>query len=125
MVPERILEEPLPVRVARIVDRIPRGKVTTYGRIALALGTPRGARMVGWVMNSMPGSGHPAHRVVNRHGVLTGAHAWGNPGIMRDLLEAEDVPFVDEWQVDLNACLWDPSDEPDLDDLAGSPSAPW
>jgi methylated-DNA-protein-cysteine methyltransferase-like protein len=109
-------------RVCFIVSRIPVGRVTTYGRIARALGSPGSARMVGWVMSSL-GSGHdlPAHRVVNHAGFLSGAQAWGNPEIMRDLLREEDVPFRDAWVVDLDACLWDPADEPDLDALFRSP----
>jgi methylated-DNA-protein-cysteine methyltransferase-like protein len=74
--------------------------------------------MVGWVMSNL-GHGHglPAHRVVNHAGFLSGAEAWGNPEIMRDLLLGEGVPFLEEWVVDLDACLWDPADEPELDAL--------
>jgi methylated-DNA-protein-cysteine methyltransferase-like protein len=105
-------------RVCFVVSLIPAGRVTTYGRIARALGSPRSARMVGWVMSSLP-SGHdlPAHRVVNHVGFLSGAEAWGNPEIMRDLLLEEGVPFREEWVVDLDACLWDPADNPELDAL--------
>jgi methylated-DNA-protein-cysteine methyltransferase related protein len=107
-----------PDRVTMIVARIPPGRVTTYGRIARALGSPRSARMVGWVMSSLPPDHElPAHRVVNRVGELSGAHAWGHPEIMRDLLEEEGVPFRSDWCVDLEACVWDPADEPDLDGL--------
>lgn len=99
-------------RVMEIVQRIPSGSVTTYGRIALALGSPRSARMVGWAMSHLPDDHDlPAHRVVNHAGILTGAQAWGNPEIMRDLLLEEGVPFAGEWQVDLRECLWDPSDD--------------
>ena len=99
-----------------MVSRIPAGRVTTYGRIARALGAPQSARMVGWALGSLnSGSNLPAHRVVNRVGFLSGAQAWGNPEIMRDLLLGEGVPFREEWVVDLDACLWDPADEPDLD----------
>ena len=105
-------------RTCLVVSRIPVGRVTTYGRIARALGSPRSARMVGWVMSSLPsGHGLPAHRVVNQVGFLSGAEAWGNPEIMRDLLADEGVPFREEWVVDLAACLWDPADEPEFDTL--------
>jgi methylated-DNA-protein-cysteine methyltransferase-like protein len=109
---------PFPDRVALVVERIPEGFVTTYGRIAAALGSPKAARMVGWALNGQV-DGHriPAHRVVNRVGVLSGAPAFGAPGRMRELLEAEDVPFLDDITVDLEACLWDPADDAGLADL--------
>jgi len=96
--------------VVHVVNHIPYGRVTTYGRIALALGAPRSARMVGWTMAAR-GSETPAHRVVNRNGFLSGAQAWGNPDIMRGLLVEEGIPFQDEWTVDLDKCVWDPSDD--------------
>ncbi len=107
-----------PRRVVLVISRIPQGKVTTYGRIAAALGSPRSARMVGWALGNLPlNHDVPAHRVVNRVGYLSGAEAWGNPNIMRDLLIDEGVPFRDEWEVDLEACVWEPADDPQLDDL--------
>lgn len=99
--------------VVHVANRIPRGSVTTYGRIALVLGAPRSARMVGWAMAAR-GRETPAHRVVNRNGFLSGAQAWGNPQIMRDHLLEEGVPFKDEWTVDLEKCVWDPSDDAEL-----------
>lgn len=103
---------PMTQLVALVVSHIPEGRVTTYGRIARAIGSPRSARIVGWTMSHLPESADaPAHRVVNRLGELSGAHAWGHPEIMRDLLMEEDIPFVGEWQVDLAACVWDPSDD--------------
>ena len=105
-------------RVYEIVARIPRGQVTTYGRIARALGSPRSARMVGWALHSSPvGLELPAHRVVNRNGMLSGALHFGHPDAMRHLLLAEDVTFVDDITVNLNAHLWDPADDPSLDYL--------
>ncbi len=86
-----------PQRALLVVARIPCGQVTTYGRIAAALGSPQAARMVGWALGNLPaGHNYPAHRVVNRVGYLSGAEAWGNPEIMRDLLIDEGVPFRDE-----------------------------
>lgn len=105
-------------RVYVVVARIPPGHVTTYGRIARALGSPRSARMVGWALNSCPTERDlPAHRVVNRNGVLTGALHFGHPDVMRALLLAEDVTFLDEITVDLEKHLWDPAGEPSLDYL--------
>lgn len=106
-------------RVYAVVERIPYGRVTTYGRIARALGTPRSARMVGWALHRTPPERHlPAHRVVNRAGFLSGALHFGHPDRMRILLEDEGVPFIGEDTVDLQTVLWDPADEPELDYLA-------
>lgn len=97
-------------RVYEIVRRIPRGKVTTYGHIARALGMASSARMVGWAMNAV---GHPdrldvpAHRVVNRNGLLTGRMHFETPFVMRERLEAEGVRFVGE-AVDMANHLWMP-----------------
>lgn len=106
-------------RVLFLVSKIPAGQVTTYGRLARAAGAPRSARMVGWVLHHLPrGHDYPAHRVVNRAGHLSGAEAWGDPRIMRDLLVRDGVPFRDEWDVDLEKCLWDPADDPAFDHVA-------
>jgi methylated-DNA-protein-cysteine methyltransferase-like protein len=105
-------------RVYAVVARIPPGRVTTYGRIARALGSPRSARMVGWALARSPSTLNlPAQRVVNRQGVLTGALHFGHPDAMRDLLLEEGVTFVDEITVDLVTHLWDPAEDPDLDYL--------
>lgn len=99
-------------RVYQIVARIPRGRVTTYGRIALALGEGRAARMVGWaLMAAIDDDLLPCHRVVNRLGFLSGGWHFGHPDIMRGLLLAEDIPFLEEYRVDLDTCVWEP-DEP-------------
>lgn len=98
-----------PRRVWDIVCRIPPGRVTTYGHIARALGSPRAARQVGWALHAVPPDEHiPCHRVVNRIGVLSGAAHFGGTDAMRALLVAEGVPFVDELQVDLDRVLWSP-----------------
>lgn len=105
-------------RVYIVVARIPKGRVTTFGRIARALGSPRSARMVGWALARSPSAlDLPAQRVVNRQGVLTGALHFGHPDAMRDLLLEEGVTFIDEITVDLGAHLWDPADDPTLDYL--------
>lgn len=109
---------PFPERVYAVVARIPSGRVTTYGAIARALGSPRSARMVGWALRFAPAARHlPCHRVVNRIGVLSGADHFGLPGVMRDLLLAESIPFCDDHQVDLRQSFWDPAGDPNLDHL--------
>ena len=98
-----------------VVSRIPRGRVTTYGSIARALGTPRAARSVGWELSlALEEDALPCHRVVDRNGFLSGGWRWGHPDVMAALLHDEGVPFLDTHRVDLAACLWLP-DEEDLD----------
>ncbi len=107
-------------RVFVVVSRIPRGRVTTYGSIARALGTPRAARSVGWALSLAPDEDAlPCHRVVDRNGFLSGGWHWGHPDIMAGLLQDEGVPFLDPYRVDLAACLWLP-DEENLELDAGS-----
>lgn len=98
-------------RVFAVVAAIPHGRVTTYGAIARAIGQPRGARAVGWALHQAPGDGLPCHRVVNRVGFLSGGWHFGHPDVMAGLLRAEGVPFVDDYQVDIDACLWVPEIE--------------
>lgn len=101
---------PLASRIFALVKACPTGKVTTYGWLAKAVGYPRGARMVGWVMNETPqGRGIPAQRVINSKGELSGSWAFGQKGKMRQLLEAEGVTFTDDGKVDLKRYGWDPS----------------
>lgn len=94
-------------KVYDIVARIPRGRVTTYGRVARAIGDVRGARMVGWALMKAPPE-LPCQRVVNRNGELTGGWHFGHPDVMRSLLLAEGIPFAEEYRVDLTQCVWDP-----------------
>jgi methylated-DNA-protein-cysteine methyltransferase-like protein len=108
MKPARLLTE----RVYQVVARIPYGRVTTYGDIARSLGSVRGARMVGWALHAVPEERRlPCHRVVNRYGELSGGWHFGHPDVMKGLLLAEGVPFVEEYRVDLSRCLWLPWDE--------------
>lgn len=101
-----------PERVYRLVARIPRGRVTTYGRIAHALGHPRWARQVGWALHGVdPELDLPCQRVVNRDGELSGGWAFGHPEIMKSQLLAEGVPFSGEYRVDLARCVWDPEED--------------
>ncbi|MBO0948787.1 MGMT family protein [Fibrella forsythiae] len=96
--------------VYAVVRQIPVGRVTTYGAIAQYLGLRAGARMVGWAMNGCHTRPDvPAHRVVNRLGILSGKHFFGSPTRMQELLEAEGVPVTDDTVVDFKARLWDPS----------------
>ncbi|HEX6982202.1 MAG TPA: MGMT family protein [Balneolaceae bacterium] len=95
-------------RVYEIVAKIPVGKVTTYGTIAQYLGIASGARMVGYALNNVAGTGIPAHRVVNRRGELTGRSHFPDD-TMRERLQQENIAFVDEYQVDIEAHFWDPN----------------
>ena len=112
---EQANRTPFVERVYAVIRLIPRGRVTTYGRIARYLGATRSARLVGFALHNSPDDvSENAHRVVNRNGELTGGWAWGHPAIMRGLLEDEGVTFIDEYQVNLQRHLWDPNDELDV-----------
>jgi len=101
---------PLATRVFALVKACPVGKVTTYGWLGKALGYPRGARMIGWIMNETPqGQDIPAQRVINSKGELSGSWAFGQKGKMRQLLEAEGIVFTEDGKVDLKRYGWDPS----------------
>jgi methylated-DNA-protein-cysteine methyltransferase-like protein len=96
-------------RVYAVARQIPYGKVTSYGAIAKALGTARSARMVGWAMNAAHNRDDvPAHRVVNRKGLLTGKHHFDGTNLMQQLLESEGIEIVDNQIVDLEAHFWEP-----------------
>ncbi len=93
-----------------VVRLIPKGRVTSYGAIAKYLGGG-GARMVGWAMNASHGEFDvPAHRVVNRNGVLTGKHHFGG-NRMQELLESEGIKVEKDQVVDFKKLFWNPSDE--------------
>lgn len=96
-------------RVYTIARQIPEGRVTSYGAIAKALGTARSARMVGWAMNASHNMEDvPAHRVVNRNGVLTGKHHFDGTSLMQQLLESEGVVVVNNQIVDFEKYFWQP-----------------
>jgi methylated-DNA-protein-cysteine methyltransferase related protein len=95
----------LAARVFALVQACPVGRVTTYSAIAKALGYPRGARMIGWIMQDAT-EGVPAQRVVSSTGELTGNWAFG--GTMRQRLEAEGITFTDDGKVDLKRYGWEP-----------------
>jgi methylated-DNA-protein-cysteine methyltransferase related protein len=99
--------------VFEVARQIPKGRVTSYGAIAACLGTKLSARMVGWAMN---GAGKvkpkvPAHRVVNRNGMLTGKHHFSKPELMQQLLEKEGIKIKDDTVVDFEKLFWDPAAE--------------
>ena len=97
--------------VARL---IPFGKVTSYGAIAKYLGAARSARMVGWAMNATHyDDSVPAHRVVNRKGLLTGKHHFDGTNLMQQLLESEGIKIVDNQIQDFEKVFWNPSTELD------------
>lgn len=99
--------------VYEVARQIPKGRVTSYGAIAACLGTKSSARMVGWAMNGC----HkirpkvPAHRVVNRNGMLTGKFHFDPPGQMEALLKKEGVKVKNDQVVDFKNLFWDPASE--------------
>jgi methylated-DNA-protein-cysteine methyltransferase-like protein len=96
-------------RVYDVVKQIPYGRVTSYGAVAKYLGAARSARMVGWAMNaSHTIEDVPAHRVVNKQGLLTGKHHFGGTNLMQQLLESEGVVVIDNQIQNLDTYLWDP-----------------
>lgn len=100
-------------KVYQVVKYIPYGRVTSYGAIANYLGSRGSARMVGWAMNASHSAREsvPAHRVVNRNGVLSGKHHFGSPDIMQQLLESEGLIIEEDKIIDFNKCFWDPQKE--------------
>ncbi len=94
-----------------VVRLIPEGRVTSYGAIATYLGSKGGARLVGWAMNACHGIENiPAHRVVNRNGVLTGKNFFG-PGVMQELLEKEGIEIRNDQIIRFIDYFWDPGIE--------------
>ncbi len=99
-------------RVYEVAKLIPFGRVTSYGAIAKYLGAARSARMVGWAMNASGSQEDvPAHRVVNRKGMLSGKHHFEGTNLMQQLLESEDVEVEDNMVVDFQRLFWDPMKE--------------
>jgi methylated-DNA-protein-cysteine methyltransferase-like protein len=100
-------------RVYDVTRLIPYGRVTSYGAIARYLGSGRSARMVGWALNVCHTNPEfiPAHRVVNRNGLLTGKHYFGNSTTMEQLLTNEGIIVEDEQIVNFTEKFWDPSSE--------------
>lgn len=100
-------------KVYEVVKLIPCGRVTSYGAIAAYLGTPGSSRMVGWAMNASHHATEfiPAHRVVNRNGLLTGKHHFDTPMAMQELLESEGVKVIDNQVIDFDKLFWNPMKE--------------
>lgn len=99
-------------RVYAVVRLIPSGRVTSYGAIANYLGATGSARMVGWAMNNASKMEDiPAHRVVNRKGLLTGKHHFPGSRVMEQMLEAEGVKVVNDQIVEFQKHFWDPGVE--------------
>jgi len=99
-------------KVYEVARLIPYGRVTSYGAIARYLGAPGSARMVGWAMNASHNMDDvPAHRVVNRKGLLTGKHHFEGTDLMQQLLENEGVQVVDHQVIDFDSLFWDPNNK--------------
>ncbi len=102
--------------VYEVARQVPKGRVTSYGAIAACLGTKLSARMVGWAMNGC----HrvkpkvPAHRVVNRNGMLTGKHHFSPPGMMEQLLKKEGIKVKNDQVQNFKELFWDPLKELDF-----------
>ncbi|MEI6888080.1 MAG: MGMT family protein [Bacteroidales bacterium] len=107
------LKESFFQNVYEVVEKIPCGRVTSYGAIAEYLGLRGSARMVGWAMTaSHAGKNNvPAHRVVNRNGLLTGKHHFGGPKVMQQLLESEGIQVKDDRVIEFEKMFWEPGKE--------------
>lgn len=102
-------------RTYEVAKLIPYGRVTSYGAIAKYLGAARSARMVGWAMNGSHNMKDiPAHRVVNRKGLLTGKHHFNGTNLMQQLLENEGIKVIDNQIQNLEKHFWDPLVELDI-----------
>lgn len=101
-------------KVYDVARLIPYGRVTSYGAIAKFLGAARSARMVGWAMNACGGRDDvPAHRVVNRVGLLSGKHHFAGTNLMQQLLESEGIKVKENKIVNFEKHFWDPAEELD------------
>jgi methylated-DNA-protein-cysteine methyltransferase-like protein len=99
-------------KVYQVVRQIPEGRVSSYGAIARAIGSPQSSRMVGWAMNASHNvEDVPAHRVVNRMGLLTGKHHFDGTNLMQQLLENEGIEVIDNQIQHFDDVFWDPNQE--------------
>ena len=98
-------------KVYEVARKIPYGKVTSYGAIAKHLGAAKSARIVGYAMNGSHGKDVPAHRVVNRKGLLTGKHHFEGANLMQQLLENEGVVVIENQIQNFEGLYWDPVKE--------------
>ena len=100
------MEKTFPQRIYELVAQIPRGKVVTYGLLALMAGSPRASRIVGAAMARAP-EGLPCHRVIYSDGRMCCFDAFGGESIQRQMLMDEGIPFLPDGRADLKACLWE------------------
>lgn len=98
-------------KVYEVARLIPYGRVTSYGAIAKYLGAARSARMVGWAMNHSSKQEIPAHRVVNKKGILTGKHHFEGSNLMQQLLESEGITVINYQIQNFENVFWDPAKE--------------
>jgi methylated-DNA-protein-cysteine methyltransferase-like protein len=98
-------------KVYQVVVQIPYGRVTSYGAIANYLGAAGSARMVGWAMNASKKQEVPAHRVVNKKGLLTGKHHFEGTTLMQQLLESEGIEVINHQIQKLEIHFWNPIEE--------------
>jgi methylated-DNA-protein-cysteine methyltransferase-like protein len=98
-------------KVYQVAKQIPYGRVTSYGAIAKYLGAAKSARMVGYAMNGSHNKDVPAHRVVNRKGLLTGKHHFDGTNLMQQLLESEGIKVKDLQIQDFDTVFWEPANE--------------
>ena len=100
-------------KVYEIVKLIPYGRITSYGAIAEYLGSKGSARMVGWAMNGSYSFAEniPAHRVVNRNGMLTGKIHFGGPDVMKQLLESEGIIVENDQIINFEERFWNPAEQ--------------
>jgi len=106
---EFMVEDDFYNKVYRVVRKIPFGRVTTYGAIAKFIGSPSSSRVVGWTLNSSHNdSSIPAHRVVNRNGLLTGKHHFFGHDLMEQLLQNEGINVIDNQVQEFEIKFWKP-----------------
>lgn len=98
-------------KVYEVARQIPYGRITSYGAIAKYLGAARSSRMVGYAMTASHGKDVPAHRVVNRNGLLTGKHHFEGTNLMQQLLENEGIKVKDNQIQDFETLFWEPTKE--------------
>lgn len=121
-------------KVFSVVQRIPKGKVASYGQVGRMIGAPRSARYVGYALRANPAPGIdpdsiPCHRVVFKDGSMASGFAFGGPDIQREMLEGEGVGFTDEGRVDMDRFQWDGMSSPQSGDdslpMAPPPDFDW
>jgi len=98
-------------KVYEVTRLIPHGRVTSYGAIATFIGSPGAARMVGWALNNCHTLEEyiPAHRVVNRNGMLSGKHHFHGPDLMQEMLESEGITVIEDQVQNFKNLFWDPN----------------